>query len=133
MRGSEAAVPWISFDGLLDRAFEYGVRTDQALRLRLMRSFNDIASPIQPQTFAQSFSKWVSGLCHRAAAARAISGEARASATMEGALAQAVSAHRNHKQRIEIELALPMMQNSASIEDDRSPPPLRRSASLKGR
>ena len=43
-------VPWMSFDGLLDTAFEqirhYAV-ADIAVSLRLMRAFNDIASVTQ--------------------------------------------------------------------------------------
>jgi uncharacterized membrane protein len=43
-------VPWMSFDGLLDTAFEqirhYAV-SDVAVSLRLMRAFNDIASATQ--------------------------------------------------------------------------------------
>ena len=43
-------VPWMSFDGLLDTAFEqirhYAV-ADIAVSLRLMRAFNDIASATQ--------------------------------------------------------------------------------------
>jgi uncharacterized membrane protein len=43
-------VPWMSFDGLLDTAFEqirhYAV-ADIAVSLRLMRAFNDIASVAQ--------------------------------------------------------------------------------------
>jgi len=43
-------VPWITFDGLLDTAFEqirhYAV-ADVAVSLRLMRAFDDIASTTQ--------------------------------------------------------------------------------------
>jgi len=43
-------VPWVSFDGLLDTAFEqirhYAV-ADIGVSLRLMRAFNDIASATQ--------------------------------------------------------------------------------------
>jgi uncharacterized membrane protein len=47
-------VPWMSFDGLLDTAFEqirhYAI-ADIAVSLRLMRAFNDIASVIQHLDF----------------------------------------------------------------------------------
>jgi uncharacterized membrane protein len=47
-------VPWMSFDGLLDTAFEqirhYAV-ADVAVSLRLMRAFNDIASTTQHADF----------------------------------------------------------------------------------
>lgn len=43
-------VPWMSFDGLLDTAFEqirHYARGDLAVSLRLMRAYNDIASSTQ--------------------------------------------------------------------------------------
>jgi uncharacterized membrane protein len=47
-------VPWMSFDGLLDAAFEqirhYAV-ADVAVSLRLMRAFHDIASTTQHADF----------------------------------------------------------------------------------
>jgi uncharacterized membrane protein len=47
-------VPWMSFDGLLDTAFEqirhYAV-ADVAVSLRLMRAFNDITSTTQHANF----------------------------------------------------------------------------------
>ena len=52
-------VPWITFDGLLDTAFEqirhYAV-ADAAVSLRLMRAFDDIASTTQHADIAQGFS-----------------------------------------------------------------------------
>ena len=52
-------VPWMSFDGLLDTAFEqirHYAAADVAVSLRLMRAFNDIASATEHADLRRDFS-----------------------------------------------------------------------------
>ena len=62
-------VPWMSFDGLLDTAFEqirHYAAADVAVSLRLMRAFNDIASATGHADFARDLSNarggWLPGV-----------------------------------------------------------------------